>query len=180
MQEVRHAREHEPHDGDRSRRARRRALLTAGCARAESEIPADQLATATPPRSRRSSRHRRSKASGRGWCAGTAPSKRCFVHPLILRPKLAFRGGQARGFLDYFITAREFRALLDELWRNGWTLVDVHKAAAGTVRVPQGRTPLVLYEDDANYYRYFRGEGLARRLVVDPSGEVRASFPAEH
>ena len=67
--------------------------------------------------------------------------------------------------------------LLDELWRNGWTLVDVHKAAAGTVRVPEGRKPLVLYEDDANYYRYFRGEGLARRLVLDPDGEVRAELP---
>ena len=106
------------------------------------------------------------------------PVEALFVHPLILRPRLAFhRDAQARGFLDYFITAYEFRALLDELWRNGWTLVDVHRAAAGTVRVPEGRKPLVLYEDDANYYDYFRGHGLARRLVLDGSGRVRAELP---
>lgn len=106
------------------------------------------------------------------------PVEALFVHPLILRPKLAFNGdAQSQGFLDYFITAREFRALLEQLWQNGWTLVDVHKAAAGTVRVPEGRKPLVLYEDDANYYRYFRGRGLARRLVLDGSGQVRAELP---
>lgn len=106
------------------------------------------------------------------------PVDALFVHPLVLRPRLAFHAPDARGFLDYFVTARELRVLLEELWRNGWTLVDVHDAAAGTVRVPAGRKPLVLYEDDANYYRYFRGHGLARRLVLDHAEDrVRAQLP---
>jgi hypothetical protein len=100
-----------------------------------------------------------------------------FVHPLVLRPRLAFRddalGG---GFEDYFVTAREFRALLRQLWLHRWTLVDVHAVAAGTVRVPRGRRPLVLVEDDANYYRYFEGRGLARRLVLDARGRIRAQL----
>jgi hypothetical protein len=109
--------------------------------------------------------------------AWRGPVEALFVHPLILRPRLAFApGGDRQGFLDYFVTAREFRVLLEELWRNGWTLVDVHKAAAGTVRVPERRKPLVIYEDDANYYRYFRGRGLARRLVLDSAGQVRAQL----
>jgi hypothetical protein len=90
-----------------------------------------------------------------------------FVHPLVLDPGLAFTDDSlGHGFQDYFVTAREFRAVLDQLWRHGWTLVDVHRAAAGTVRVPPGRRPLVLSEDDVNYYRYFDGRGLASRLVL--------------
>jgi hypothetical protein len=105
------------------------------------------------------------------------PVEQLFVHPLVLDPRLAF--GQDRlgqGFADYFVTAREFRAMLQGLWRNGWTLVDVHRAAAGTVWVPVGRKPLVLSEDDVNYYRYFDGRGLASRLVLDAGGAVRAEY----
>lgn len=102
------------------------------------------------------------------------PVEELFVHPLVLQPSLAFRGDAlGTGFADYFVTAQEFRALLDQLWRHGWTLVDVHRAAAGTVRVPAGRKPLVLSEDDVNYYRYFAGRGLADRLVLD-GDRVRA------
>jgi hypothetical protein len=105
------------------------------------------------------------------------PVEELFVHPLVLRPELAFTTDSlGRGFADYFITAREFRGIVDELWRNGWTLVDVHRAAAGHVRVPVGRKPLVLSEDDVNYYAYFAGRGLASRLVLDRSGNVRAEY----
>ena len=95
------------------------------------------------------------------------PVEEIFVHPVVLRPDLAFtQDALGRGFQDYFVTAREFRSMLDGLWRHGWTLVDVHRAAAGTVRVPPGRRPVVLSEDDVNYYRYFAGRGLASRLVL--------------
>ena len=105
------------------------------------------------------------------------PVEQLFFHPLILRPRLAFTDDPlGQGFQDFFVTAREFRAILDELWRNGWTLVDAHRAATGRVRVPPGRKPLVLQEDDVNYYRYFEGRGLASRLVLDRDGEVRAEY----
>jgi hypothetical protein len=80
------------------------------------------------------------------------------------------------GFEEYFVTALEFRRILDQLWRRGWTLVDLHRAADGTVRVPAGRRPLVLSEDDVNYYRYFNGHGLAARLVLS-GNRVRAHLP---
>jgi hypothetical protein len=109
--------------------------------------------------------------------AWDGPVESLFFHPLILRPKLAFKkDALGQGFQDYFVTAREFRAILDELWRNDWTLVDVHRAASGHVRVPIGRKPLVLFEDDVNYYEYFSGRGLASRLVLDDNGDVRAEF----
>jgi hypothetical protein len=105
------------------------------------------------------------------------PVEGLFVHPLVIDPKLAFTSDPLGiGFQDWFITALEFRRILDQLWANGWTLVDVHRAANGTVEVPQGRRPLVLSEDDVNYYRYFDGRGLARRLVLD-GDRVRAQLP---
>lgn len=103
------------------------------------------------------------------------PIEELFVHPLVLDPRKAFtQDVLGHGFADYFVTSREFRGILDGLWRNGWTLVDAHRAAAGTVRVPPGRRPLVLSEDDVNYYDYFTGRGLADRLVLDSHGEVVA------
>ena len=40
----------------------------------------------------------------------------------------------------------------------------------GDVSVPPGRKPLVLYEDDVNYYRYFQGRGLGSSLVLTAAG----------
>src|SRR5437764_6304701 len=103
------------------------------------------------------------------------PVEQLFVHPLVLRPDLAFTGDAlGRGFADYFVTVREFHRILDQVWRNGWTLVDPQRVAAGDVRVPHGRRPLVLQEDDANYYACFDGRGLASRLVLDEQGEESA------
>jgi hypothetical protein len=107
--------------------------------------------------------------------AWTGPVEELFFHPLVLRPEQAFRDDPlGHGFQDYFVTARELRGILDGLWRNGWSFVDPHRVAAGTVLVPRGRKPLVLSEDDVNYYRYFRGRGLASRLVLDAAGDVKA------
>lgn len=166
-------------------------VLVAGCGGSGSETP--QLArrtlathTAEAPKVTPPS----TVAGGSGSPVGGNPPKQprmvawhgpveeMFVHPLVLRPRLAFTADTlGQGFADYFVTAREFRRILDQLWRNGWTLVDVHRAAAGTARVPVGRRPLVLSEDDVNYYRYFAGRGLATRLVLDRSGHVRAALP---
>ena len=104
------------------------------------------------------------------------PVEQLFVHPLVLRPELAFTTDPlGRGFAHYFVTAREFRRILDQLWRNKWTLVDPRRVAAGDVLVPRGRKPIVLQEDDANYYRYFAGRGLAQRLVL-VGGAIRAEY----
>jgi hypothetical protein len=105
------------------------------------------------------------------------PVEGLFVHPLVIHPRLAFTSDTLGvGFQDNFVTALEFRRLLASLWRKGWTLVDVHRAATGRVRVPVGRKPLVLSEDDVNYYRYFRGRGLATRLLL-AGNRVLARLP---
>ena len=104
----------------------------------------------------------------------TGPVEHLFFHTLVMRPDLAFtRGSEGQGFLDYFVTVGEFRKILDQLYANGWTLVDIHKAARGQVMVPAGRKPFVLSEDDVNFYDNTRGHGVGWRLVLDPAGDVK-------
>jgi hypothetical protein len=104
-----------------------------------------------------------------------------FFHTLVIHPDLAFRDRrQGQGFRDYFVTVGEFRRILEQLYRNGWTLVDLHKAVAGRVRVPPGRKPFVLSEDDVNYYRYEHGRGLGSRLVLTAGGAVEVEEPDGH
>ena len=106
--------------------------------------------------------------------AWTGPVEHLFFHTLVIRPDLAFtRGSEGQGFLDYFVTVGEFRKIVDQLYANGWTLVDIHKAVRGQVMVPAGRKPFVMSEDDVNYYDNTRAHGVGWRLVLDPSGDVR-------
>ena len=101
------------------------------------------------------------------------PVEHLFFHTLVIRPRLAFRNDAlGRGIRDYFVTTREFRSILRGMYANGWTLVDLHRAVAGRVRVPRGRRPFVLSEDDVNYYAYGRRRGLGNRLVLDAAGKV--------
>lgn len=109
------------------------------------------------------------------------PVEHLFFHPVVLAPALAFTSDRlGKNFRDYFVTVGELRAILDQLDRKGWTLVDIHRVADGTVRVPPGRTPLVLSEDDVNYYDYMRQHGLAWRLALDKAGNVEAEVHDAH
>ena len=104
----------------------------------------------------------------------TGPVEHLFFHTLVMRPDLAFtKGSEGQGFLDYFVTVGEFRKILDQLYANGWTLVDIHKAARGQLMVPAGRKPFVLSVDDVNFYDNTRGHGVGWRLVLDPAGDVK-------
>jgi hypothetical protein len=106
--------------------------------------------------------------------AWTGPVEHIFFHTLVIDPQLAFTNDQlGKGFQDYFVTEREFKAILTQLYANGWTLVDIHRAVNGTVMVSPGRKPLVLSEDDVNYYDYEHGHGLGWRLALDPTGNVK-------
>jgi hypothetical protein len=113
--------------------------------------------------------------------AWTGPVEHLFFHTLMIRPDLAFVHGRAGdGFRDYFVTVGEFRSILDQLYANGWTMVDIHRAVKGDVRVPAGRKPFVLSEDDVNYYDYSRPRGVGWRLVLDDRGVVKVEVRDDH
>ena len=102
------------------------------------------------------------------------PVEHLFFHTLVIDPRLAFRQDTlGQGFRDYFVTVREFRAVLAQLYAHSWTLVDLHRVVSGRVWVPKGRRPFVLSEDDVNYYDYERPRGLGWRLVLDRHGQVK-------
>lgn len=106
--------------------------------------------------------------------AWTGPVAHLFFHTLVIHPELAFthdRVGQ--GFRDWYVTVGEFRSILDQLYANGWTLVDIHRAVDGDVRVPEGRKPLVVSEDDVNYYDDTRPRGVGWKLALDAHGIVK-------
>ncbi len=97
-----------------------------------------------------------------------------FFHTLVIHPELAFTSKPiGQGFRDWFVTVGEFRAILDQLYANGWTLVDINRAARGLARIPPGRRPLVLSEDDVNYYDDTRALGLGWKLALDTHGDVK-------
>jgi len=146
--------------------------LAAGCGPAATQHPTVRARVTTAPAAVSTAVPSARRPDLVAW---HRPVEELFVHPLVLDPDLAFTDDTlGRGFQDYFVTAREFRALLDQLWRNDWTLVDIHRVVDGTVRVPRGRKPLVLVEDDVNYYRYFAGRGLAAGLVLGSDDQVHA------
>ncbi len=102
------------------------------------------------------------------------PVEHLFFHTLVIHPELAFtREPIGQGFRDWFVTVGEFGKILDQLDANGWTLVDINRAVRGTARVPPGRKPLVISEDDVNYYDNTRARGLGWKLALDHHGDVK-------
>ena len=113
-------------------------------------------------------------ASARPLVLWHGPVEHLFFHTLVIHPKLAFTSEPiGQGFREWFVTVDEFRKILDQLYANGWTLVDINRAAHGEARVPPGRKPLVISEDDVNYYDNTRARGLGWKLALDRHGNVK-------
>jgi hypothetical protein len=152
------------------------AALLGGCAgtaplRAIHPTPA--AVTAAPAHQTRRSR-RAPAVSRQRLVRWRGAVQHLFFHTLIIHPRLAFRHDTlGQGFRDYFVTVREFRAILAQLYAHRWTLVSLRAAVTGHVWVPRGRRPFVLSEDDVNYYDYSRSRGLGWRLVLDAHGQVK-------
>ncbi len=102
------------------------------------------------------------------------PVEHIFFHPLIAFPELAFDGDfLAQGYNDWFVTVPEFKAIMEQLYQNGYMLVDIETAVTpGKLRLPPGKKPLVLSVDDINYYDYMRANGNVYKLVLDSEGRV--------
>ena len=90
------------------------------------------------------------------------------------------------GYNYWMTTADEFRAMLEELYKNNYILIDIHDLCRETVdekgnitltanhpMVPEGKLPLVLSVDDVNYYEYMKEDGFARKLLLDENGDVK-------
>ncbi len=118
-----------------------------------------------------------------------------FFHSLIADTSRAFDGEYTEdGYNQYMTTVGEFRAILEELYRRGFVLVRIHDIAVqttdesgntvfkqGDIFLPPGKTPIIISQDDVNYYEYMvdgdgdrqpdaQGDGFANKLVIGDDG----------
>lgn len=115
------------------------------------------------------------------------PVRHVFFHSLIADTSLAFDGdSMSNGYNNWMTTIDEFQAMLEELYKNQYLLIDIHDLAKETIDengnvtftanaplVPEGKIPLVLSVDDVNYYDYMKEDGFARKLLLDENGDVK-------
>lgn len=122
-----------------------------------------------------------------------------FFHSLIVDPSRAFDGEYTEdGYNLYMTTVDEFNAILEEMYARGYVLITPYQMAYevtdesgthftyGDIRLPEGKIPFIMSQDDLNYYGYMiagedgtggkpiyattAGDGFAHRIVVGDDG----------
>ncbi len=122
------------------------------------------------------------------WVDGDIPHL-CFP-TLVYDTEMAFDGDdKAADYNTTMVTCDEFKAILQSLYDSGYVLIDIHSIAAmvtderGTtsmeeqkLRLPEGKKPIVLSQDNLNYSTVKNGDGIANKLVLDEEGNVKAQY----
>lgn len=112
-----------------------------------------------------------------------------FFHSLIVDTDRAFDGDEdTKGYNLYMVTVNEFKAILQSMYDRGFVLVspyDIAYEAEGTgrfqygnIRLPEGKKPFLMSQDDVNYYSYMIGTGSGINetpIFADRNGDGFAS-----
>ena len=122
-----------------------------------------------------------------------------FFHSLIVDTDRAFDGDRdTEGYHTYMTTVSEFIAMLEIMYERGYVLISPYDQAYevtdesgthftyGEIRLPEGKTPFVMSQDDVNYYSYMissgkgngttpywvdeANDGFANRIVIGEDG----------
>ena len=123
-----------------------------------------------------------------------------FFHSLIVDTKRAFDGDEdSAGYNLYMATISEFNKIMEQMYERGYVLVSPYDIAYettdasgrtiftyGDIRLPEGKKPFLLSQDDVNYYGYMigtgdgknetpvyastRGDGFASKIVIGEDG----------
>ncbi len=118
-------------------------------------------------------------------------------HGLIADTKAFSDKQYGKSYNRNFVTIGEFRQILEELYANGYVLVDLDQITSFitppggttaeyqpvTLYLPLGKKPLLITQTNLSYYTYMLdgngdgepdkdGAGFASRLVVDESGNI--------
>ena len=123
-----------------------------------------------------------------------------FFHSLIVDNDRAFDGDSRQtGYNQYMTTIAEFEAILESMYDKGYILVSPYDVAYevtdangntsfqyGDIRIPEGKIPFLMSQDDVNYYGYMignadgknetpvfataEGDGFASRIVIGDDG----------
>lgn len=112
------------------------------------------------------------------------PLYHAFTHFLIAFPDIARTNSYGQNLDSDCVTPTEFRRILEELYRNGFVLMNlngyVEICEEGTVTrkpimVPTGKKPLIFSFDDINYYSGNLGKGICDKVVLDGNGKLAMS-----
>lgn len=108
-----------------------------------------------------------------------------FFHPLIVDTSLAFGedSGDPVGYNQFMTTVSEFNAILGQLYENDYVLVSEHDlyqitdegVTEGDIYLPQNKRPIVISQDDVNYYDKWAGDGFATRMV-EIDGRIECEY----
>jgi hypothetical protein len=108
-----------------------------------------------------------------------------FFHSLIVDPAIAFKSSSSAGYNDYMVTIQEFNKILQTLYNRNFVLISPHDIGTfnknnnwveGKILLPSNKIPLVMSQDDVNYYYYMQGTGFADKLVVGPNGKPTCQY----
>jgi len=128
-----------------------------------------------------------------------------FFHSLIVDTDRAFDGdGDSSGYDMNMTTIDEFNKMMQQMYERGYVLVSPYDIAyevtdedgtrmvLGDIRLPEGKKPFILSQDDVNYYSYMigsgdgkgkipavidsKGDGFATKLVIDEKGKLACEY----
>jgi len=114
------------------------------------------------------------------------PVLHIFFHALVARPETAFKSRHREHFLDWYVTAYEYRKILDELYADNYVLIDINEIyevnnTGNRVRVvykkplvPEGKKPMIISIDDLCYYDIVKRNASVHKLVIDNKGNIAA------
>ena len=110
-----------------------------------------------------------------------------FFHTLVVDEERCFDGDyREKGYNLYMTTVEEFNQILESMYARGYVLVSPYDVAYevtdesgthfkyGDIRLPAGKTPFVMSQDDVNYYGYMIGDEdpeLERPAVANAGGD---------
>lgn len=128
-----------------------------------------------------------------------------FFHSLIVDTSRAFDGDDdSSGYDMYMTTIDEFNQMMQQMYERGYVLVSPYDIAheitdengtrmeLGEIRLPEGKKPFILSQDDVNYYSYMigsgdgknkipavidrGGDGFATKIVIDENGKPACEY----
>lgn len=145
-------------------------------------------------------RYNTAKQAAVRW-SDTTTIPHVFFHTLIADTARAFDDDYTNaGYNQYMTTIKEFEAILEELYKRGYVLVRIHDIAKqvtdengelvfeqGDIYLPEGKKPIVMSQDDVNYYEYMvdgdedhipdaKGDGFADHIIVGEDGYPTCTY----
>lgn len=107
------------------------------------------------------------------------------VRSLIADSTLAFEVNYNSGNEDIYMTTVEFSRMLEELYAQNYVLVDAEALVdisneeylvEQTLRVPEGKKPLILVIENLDYSLRNYGTGTCEKLVINDQGEICGQY----